>query len=129
METSLFSLFENGTLAVAGESFSLAALDWQPHPEFPGVSLKHVAGADKTGGLFTCHLVRIEPGKAIGMHTHPSSIELHEVMGGQGSCVTEQGEIVYSPGSMAVLPANSPHEVRAGGQGLYLFAKFINIPG
>lgn len=127
MKTGLFSVFDKGRATAGGETTELATLPWNAHKEFAGVYLKNVVMADKTGGRFTCHLVRIEPGKKIGMHAHPSSIELHEVIAGDGTCITEQGNIPYAPGSMAVLTMNSPHEVRAGESGLCLLAKFINI--
>jgi quercetin dioxygenase-like cupin family protein len=120
-------MFENGRLTVNGETKDLGPQPWNPHKDFEGVYLKNVVTGDKTGGAFTCHLVRIEPDKKIGMHAHPACIELHEVIFGDGMCVTEQGDIPYAPGSIAVLAVNSPHEVRAGKQGLYLFAKFINV--
>lgn len=129
MEKNMFNTFENGRMTANGESIDLGTLPWNPHQEFEGVYLKNVVTASQTKGAFSCHLVRIEPGKKIGMHSHPASIELHEVISGHGTCLTGQGDILYSPGSMAVLPMNSAHEVRAGELGLCLFAKFINIQG
>lgn len=128
MERDIFAHFDNGTLAASGTAASIASLPWNEHKDFKGVFLKNIVTADLTGGLFTCHLVRIEPGMKIGLHTHPTSIELHEVISGSGKCLTKQGEIVYGPGSMSVLPENSPHEVLAGERGLCLFAKFITVP-
>ena len=125
MDKDLFARFDNGRLAHEGESIDLASLAWKEHPEFKGVFLKHLVTAEQTGGLFTCLLVRIEPDRGIGLHAHPDSIELHEVVSGGGVCVTEAGETPYGPGSMAVLARNAPHEVRAGRDGLRLLAKFI----
>lgn len=129
MEKSLFSAFENGLLTAGGETADLGRVPWKTHKDLEGVFLKNVVTDDKNGGALTCHLVRIDPGKKIGIHAHPSSIELHEVIVGGELCATEQGDIAYEPGSMAVLPANSPHEVRAAESGLCLFAKFVTIPG
>lgn len=125
MEKDLFAQFDKGTLAHGGESITLASLPWKEHPEFRGVFLKPMVTAEQTGGLFSCFLVRIEPGSGIGRHVHPDSVELHEVVSGSGVCVTETGETPYGPGSMAVLARNAPHEVRAGHDGLRLLAKFI----
>lgn len=124
---SLFQQFEGGKLVAAGRSVDVQELAWNPHPSFKGVSLKNVVTAEHTAGLLTCHLVRIAPECAIGMHTHPTSMEVHEVVQGSGVCLTEDGEIPYVPGTIAVLPHNAPHEVRAGGQGLCLFAKFVAV--
>ena len=129
MGKSVFSAFEHGTMTAAGKTADTGALPWNPHRDFTGVYLKDVVTGDATEGRFTCHLVRIDPGQKIGLHAHPASIELHEVVSGSGVCVTEKGDISYAPGSVAVLAANSPHEVRAGEQGLCLFAKFITVPG
>lgn len=128
MEKDLFTLFARGTLACGDTRTSLEALPWNAHPVFAGVYLKDIVPAGQTGSLMTCHLVRIDPGRAIGRHTHADSVELHEVMGGSGVCVTEQGEVPYVPGTVAVLAANAPHEVRAGAEGLRLFAKFVRLP-
>ena len=128
MGSDLFACFAAGALSAAGEILSLEERPWIEHTDFKGVFLKHIVTAEQTKGLFTCHLVRIEPGMQIGLHTHPSSVELHEVIAGNGTCRTDQGETLYRPGSMAVLPEKSPHEVQAGEEGLCLFAKFITVP-
>ncbi|GAB7021711.1 cupin domain-containing protein [Salidesulfovibrio brasiliensis] len=100
-------------------------LDWNSHPSFTGVELKHlVTGADTDGG-FSVHLVRIAPDCAIGEHDHPGSWELHEVAEGHGTCRLEESEMAYEPGTMAVLPAGRPHSVQAGKEGLKLLAKFV----
>lgn len=128
MEKDLFQQFDNGTLAGAGQEMNLGLCAWNKHKDFTGVSLKNLVTADQTSGMFTCHLVRIEPHHKIGLHTHPGSIELHEVIKGSGICLMDQGEIQYAPGVMAVIARNEAHEVRAGEEGLFLFAKFITVP-
>lgn len=127
MTKQLFTDFENGKFTAFGQSTDVSSQPWNAHKEFDGVYLKNIATHEHTKGLLTCHLVRIEPGKKIGLHSHPTSIELHEVIAGEGKCLTEHGEIPYAPGRMAVLPENSPHEVLAGDNGLCLFAKFITV--
>ena len=124
----LFEQFDAGVVAALGKRRETSRLAWNPHKDFPGVFLKNVVTADQTDGLFTCHLVRIEPDHKIGLHTHPASIELHEVIQGSGVCLTEQEEIPYTPGTVALIACNAPHEVRAGKNGLSLFAKFITVP-
>lgn len=68
---------------------------------------------------------RIAPNRAIGSHIHETQLETHEVICGGGVCVLEGAELPYEPGAVAILPAGVPHEVRAGDEGLYLFAKFM----
>jgi len=129
--SAIFEQFEKGRLACSGKAgapLDVGALPWNRHKDFPGVFLKNIVAADMTGGLLTCHLVRIEPGCKIGIHAHPQQIELHEVIEGSGVCIVEGGEISYAPGSITVLARNATHEVRAGDQGLRLFAKFVTVP-
>ena len=128
MEKDLFQQFESGILAESGKQMDIGLCPWNEHKNFAGVSLKNIVTTAQTAGLFTCHLVRIKPNHKIGMHTHPNSIELHEVIKGSGTCQTETGEVHYAPGVMAIIPNNEQHEVRAGEEGLYLFAKFITVP-
>lgn len=128
MNENIFERFEKGSITTDKGVKNIGGILWNEHKDFPGVFLKNIVTGDETDGLFTCHLVRIEPNSKIGLHTHPASIELHEVVAGSGVCVTECGEIAYTAGSMAVLACNAPHEVRAGEDGLCLFAKFVAIP-
>lgn len=128
MKEDLFQQFEHGTLVNAGQHTSVELLAWNKHKDFAGVSLKNVITAEHTAGLFTCHLVRIEPGCKIGLHAHPVSTEIHEVIRGNGVCLTDDGEIPYAPGTIAILKSAAPHEVQAGNEGLCLFAKFITVP-
>ena len=128
MNKLAFEHVEKGVLSTGGVDVELASIAWNEHKDFPGVFLKTVVAAHQTNGHMTCHLVRIEPGAKIGLHTHETSLELHEVMAGQGLCLMGNREVRYVPGSMAVLERGMPHEVRAGEQGLWLFAKFVTIP-
>jgi len=118
-------LFE--TFAQEGRlsDISFARIPWSNHQTFDGVELKHIVTARETGGQFSFHLVRIAPGKAIGRHVHPTQLETHEVIAGSGVCENDGVEIPYRPGVVAILPMGSPHQVTAGPNGLYLFAKFF----
>ncbi len=125
MTHSLFSQFDNGTLMTGKNTYALAQNPWQPHKEYPGVFLKTLVAAEHTGGLCTCHMVRIDPDQAILVHTHPASLELHEVLHGNGVCHMNTMVTPYTPGTVGVIHASVPHEIRAGKHGLVLFAKFI----
>ena len=129
MQNRLFERFSQGQMNVAVGSTDLGALPWSEHKDFAGVYLKNVLSGEYSQGLLTCHLVRLEPGAVIGRHIHAGALELHEVVEGDGVCLTPEGEIPYAPGSMAVIACNVPHEVRAGAQGLCLLAKFVTVPG
>ena len=59
------------------------------------------------------------------MNIHEKQLETHEVISGSGICVNDGAELSYEAGVISVFPAGVPHEVRAGEDGLYLFAKFM----
>ena len=123
---NLFEQFSTeGRLRLPDGEVSFGGIPWNRHPTFSGVELKHIVTSAQTGGQFSCHLVRIAPGCAIGNHTHQEQLETHEVIAGSGRCINGGAELDYRPGTIAILPKGVPHEVSAGPEGLYLFAKFI----
>ncbi|WP_295762545.1 cupin domain-containing protein [uncultured Oscillibacter sp.] len=121
-----FERFDRGgRLVLAGGEIPFADIPWSKHPAFEGVELKAIVTSEQTAGEASFHLVRIAPDRAIGEHIHEAQTETHEVIAGKGVCVCEGAELPYEPGAVAVMPKGAPHEVRAGGEGLYLFAKFF----
>ena len=92
---------------------------------FEGVELKHIITAKDTDGKFSYHLVRIALGCSIGNHIHETQLETHEVIKGSGKCVNAGSTIPYEPGTISIMQAGVPHEVDAGSEGLYLFARFM----
>lgn len=123
---NLFEKFdEEGRLLLPGDETAFAKIPWSKHPVFEGVELKHIVTAEKTGGQFSFHLVRIASGKKIGNHIHEKQLETHEVISGVGVCVNDGEKLSYEAGVVSIFPMGVPHEVIAGEEGLYLFAKFI----
>ncbi len=114
-----------GQLRLPGETVPFGEIPWNQHPTFEGVELKHIVTSKQTDGQFSYHLVRIAPNKTIGNHIHQTQLETHEVIAGDGICVNNGAELTYEPGVISILPMGLPHEVKAGPDGLYLFAKFI----
>lgn len=125
MNSNLFDAFDNGTLRLPSSTVKFADIPWTKHPEFDGVELKHIVTAKQTAGQFSYHLVRIAPDKTIENHVHKTQLETHEVIAGSGICINDGTTISYDTGVISILPAGIPHEVTAGGNGLFLFAKFI----
>jgi quercetin dioxygenase-like cupin family protein len=103
---------------------SVSTLPWNPHPKFPGVSLRHLVTGTDTGGRLSLHHVRIDPGCSIGDHTHTGMVEIHDVLSGEGICILEGAEIRYLPGMMGIMPADRIHNITAGNRGLLLLATF-----
>jgi len=122
---TLFAAFERGELALPGRRTLFRERDWQPHSQFAGVALKHLLTAADTGGAFSYHLVRVEPGCAIGEHIHATQQETHEVIAGAGVCRNQNADIVYRAGVISLIEPGARHAVTAGEEGLLLFAKFI----
>jgi len=120
-----FELFNNGKLVLPEKVVGFAEIEWSKHPTFKGVELKHIITAKDTDGEFSYHLVRIDPDCSIGNHIHETQLETHEVIKGSGRCVNAGKVILYEVGTISIMQARVPHEVIAGSEGLYLFAKFM----
>lgn len=122
---NFFNTFDNGVVTGSDQTIRTADLAWNDHPDFAGVSLKHLLTGAQTDGRFSAHLVRLAPGAEIAEHIHEASWELHEVASGSGVCLLEGRSIDYEPGVAAVMPEKAPHRVMAGEYGLCLLAKFV----
>lgn len=125
MGKQLFEAFDNGSLKLPDSTTTFTDIPWAKHPVFEGVELKHIVTAKDTAGQFSYHLVRIAPGKSIASHIHETQLETHEVIAGSGVCVNDGAPVSYTPGVISIMPAAIPHEVNAGADGLFLFAKFM----
>lgn len=123
---NLFQTFdEEGKLLLPDATTAFDTIAWSEHPVFEGVALKHIVTSEQTDGQFSFHLVRIDPGQKIGIHIHEKQLETHEVISGTGICMNNGAELSYEPGVISIFPVGVPHEVTAGTDGLYLFAKFM----
>ena len=123
---NLFEKFnEEGKLLLPEATITFDVIPWSKHPTFEGVELKHIITSERTDGEFSYHLVRIAPNKKIGNHIHERQLETHEVIFGTGVCVNDGVELPYEAGVISIFPIGVPHEVIAGDDGLYLFAKFM----
>lgn len=125
MNKEVFDAFNNGSLEIPEKTIMFAQIEWSKHPNFEGVELKHIVTGNDTEGQFSYHLVRIAPGKAIKNHIHETQLETHEVIAGSGLCMNDGKKLKYEVGVISIIPAKIPHEVVAGEDGLYLFAKFM----
>ena len=121
----IFEKFNEGELRLPSKTVAFKGIAWSKHPTFEGVELKHIITSKETGGTFSYHLVRIAPNKSIKTHIHETQLEMHEVIAGSGICTNDGVKLEYVPGVISIMPAKVPHQVDAGDQGLYLFAKFM----
>lgn len=120
-----FELFNDGKLILPEKTIDFSNLEWSKHPTFEGVELKHIVTAKDTGGQFSYHLVRISPNCSIEEHIHKTQLETHEVVKGNGYCINAGITIPYEIGNISIIVAGINHKVKAGDNGLYLFAKFF----
>jgi quercetin dioxygenase-like cupin family protein len=123
--SSLFEKFDNGKYYTLGSEVDLSAIKWNKHAKFEGVEMKNLITGAQTGGAFSYHLIKIEPGKSIGNHSHATQVETHEVAVGKGVGTIGGEKYDYVPGTLALLPIGVEHSVDAGPDGVLLFAKFI----
>lgn len=120
-----FEIFNIGKLALPDKNIGFEKIVWSKHPTFDGVELKHIVTGKDTDGLFSYHLVKIAPNCSIKEHIHETQLETHEVISGKGLCINDGVSILYEAGTISIMPAGIKHEVNAGDEGLYLFAKFM----
>lgn len=125
MKKDVFEQFNNGVLRLSNKEINFSELPWNPHPVFEGVELKHIISGKETNNQWSYHLVRIAPNKAIKDHIHNPQLETHEIIAGTGICINDGKELIYTPGTISIIPATIHHEVIASDEGLYLFAKFF----
>ena len=125
MKNEVFEAFDHGRMAVVGKTVDFDTIKWTKHPIFEGVELKHIITGSETDGEFSYHLVRVAPGKRIGNHIHETQLETHEVIAGDGFCINDNTRLEYRQGVISIIPAGIEHEVSAGADGLYMFAKFM----
>jgi len=124
METIAKQL-EAGNLYLLGSSIENSSKEWNSHPVFIGVALKHLVTGAQTDGQFSAHIVKVNPNCILDEHIHYGKTEMHEVVVGSGLFVMGSLERKYLEGDMAIIPANTKHKVIAGNEGIYLLAKFV----
>ncbi len=115
----------NGTIHFPSHKTDISEIEWVNHQEFKGVHLKHMIKGSDTNGLFSSHLVKVDPGCALETHCHGEQTELHEVIEGQGFLCLAEETIDYHTGKFAVTPKGIEHRIEAGKKGLVLLAKFF----
>ncbi len=118
------NFFDEGRMIYMGKVYDLGSIEWNQHPSFKGVFLKHIIKGMETGNRMSCHLVKIEPLCELGSHIHEGKMELHEVISGSGSFTIEEEIFDYSPGVVSYIPDDIKHSIKAGNDGLQFFAKF-----
>jgi quercetin dioxygenase-like cupin family protein len=73
---------ENGRLYTINTTEDNNNKQWNAHPAFKGVYLKHLITGTETNGQFSAHIVKVEPGCILDTHIHAGKTEIHEVIVG-----------------------------------------------
>lgn len=123
-EKDFFKHVLAGKIYFLEKEVDIDTLTWNPHPTFKGVYLKNLVTEKDSNSRLAYHIVKVEPNCMLDTHVHETKIETHEVINGSGTMYLNDKEISYSVGCICIIPANTPHKVVAGKEGLYLLAKF-----
>jgi quercetin dioxygenase-like cupin family protein len=122
---TLFENFDKGTVFANGKLINAEDIPWNAHAKFKGVSIKHLVKAEHSNGMFSCHLVRVEPNHCLGKHEHETQVEIHETVEGSGICIVDGQSLEYKPGVIGIMQIKAVHEINASDEGILLLAKFI----
>jgi len=123
-ENMFLSKMLTGTVFSTNEAKAVADLPWNAHANFKGVFLKHLIVGKDTDDKLSYHIVKIEPECVLDTHLHDGKIEIHQIIAGSGKMYLEGKVIDYSQGQICIIPANTPHKVVAGKDGMYILAIF-----
>jgi quercetin dioxygenase-like cupin family protein len=107
-QTTQTKQLEGGFRSILAED-----IDWKPFPAFPpSVRLAVVVGDPSVAGLYTIR-VRVPYGVRLMPHRHPEDRVYTVVSGvfyiGLGDEFDADKLLAYPPGSVIVLPGNTPH--------------------
>jgi quercetin dioxygenase-like cupin family protein len=119
------SCMADGSITYSDRDEQSGRIQWNEHPKFQGVYLKHLIRGEDTAGKLSCHLVKLDPDSVLEEHIHEDQWELHEVLEGKGDFTLAGRRTAYYPGRMGVIPKGMIHRVKAGADGLVLLAKFF----
>jgi quercetin dioxygenase-like cupin family protein len=72
----------------------------------------------KHGAPFSAYLVKAEPGQGPPLHTHPY-VEVAFTLEGTATVTVAHDSREVNPGSIVVIPANTPHHFVNSGAGLF----------
>ncbi|NQS76833.1 MAG: cupin domain-containing protein [Peptococcaceae bacterium] len=114
-----------GKVIYVDQDLEVTELAWQPHASFAGVFLKHLVKGGATGGKFSCHLIRIQNGYAIGEHIHEDKMEFIHIVAGVGQGELGSKKFDCRLGVSIVVPEKVKHSITAGSGDVYLLAKFV----
>ena len=96
------------------------AVPWKTFASAAGVEVAAMYGVPSEAGLYTTR-VRMQPGVRLLIHTHPDTRMVTVLSGslyaGRGERYDTANETKVSSGGFFIVPAGSPHYVRAGEAG------------
>ncbi len=89
--------------------------DWKDHPRFRGVQVKNLlTTADNVWA--NVNVVRVPPGREIGMHGHSEQVETIHVLAGESILTVCGAERRFCAGQIVAVPVSVAHSLRNDGQ-------------
>ncbi|MCO6451770.1 MAG: cupin domain-containing protein [Caldilineales bacterium] len=83
-------------------------IPWSPHPRYPDIFFKKIVGGDENPAM-SVGMVNVPPGKTIGIHTHPDSVETIYCLMGQGLLTVQNVQTPFTEGSWTAIPKGMEH--------------------
>jgi mannose-6-phosphate isomerase-like protein (cupin superfamily) len=77
-----------------------------------------------TGDYLQLGLMSIEPGKDVGLETHPDTDQFFRVDGGSGEATIGGKKYPLKDGDAIVIPAGSEHNITASDKGIKLYTVY-----
>jgi quercetin dioxygenase-like cupin family protein len=103
--------------------FSENQMEWQKHPQFPGVFVKPVLKGDEGYG-FRTSFIKVVPGGEILPHTHDVT-EVFYFYKGKALVLANGENIEVSAGDLIIAPAGEEHGTKnLSDEDVYLLANF-----
>ena len=107
---NIIDKFEKEAIYTINTTINSGDIEFNAHPKFRGVSLKHLVTGNMTNNQISCHLVKVEPFCTLEIHAHEKNLEIHAVIDGEGTLYLGENTLKYNIGSIGVIPKNLSHK-------------------
>lgn len=129
VQQDISALFEQGAVLFPDLEVRGAERPWYAPPAWTGVFLKDLVTGKETGGVFSYHLMRVERNREIPDHAHETQWSWNVILGGTGSFILGERQVLVEVGQTFVTPPRIHHAVSAGDTGIMLLAIFVPALG
>jgi quercetin dioxygenase-like cupin family protein len=92
-----------------------STLPFTHDPRFPGIGIR-VVESRETHPAFSLIIARIDAGKMIQRHVHPTETETAYVLSGSAVLALDDAEYTLMQGMVVTIPPGTPHSLRNNGE-------------